>query len=83
MFEHKPDAFIWNNSMNESNTFGKCNLSIGAIAIESCKETHFENRKRRPHERGKKKPKKGTRNPTELLWNGLQAKNCISTFPAD
>ena len=43
-----------------------------------CKNIHFENRKRRPQERGRKKRRKGKWNPIDRLWNRMNSKNCSS-----
>jgi hypothetical protein len=38
----------------------------------------FENRKRRPQERGRKKRRKGKWDPVDRLWNSVYSKNCRS-----
>jgi hypothetical protein len=63
--------------MDKSNAiYSNCNLPIEIKALESCEEMYFENRKKRPQERGKKKRKKGKRNPIGLVWNIAHARSC-------
>jgi hypothetical protein len=52
--------------------------ALMAVAIEYHEDTYFENRKRRPQERGKKKRRKGKWDPMDRLWNSAISKNCSS-----
>jgi hypothetical protein len=47
-----------------------------AVVSKNYKDTYFENRKRRPQERGRKKRRKGKWDPIDRLWNGANSKNC-------
>jgi len=55
-------------------------LKDAALAVvgEYYKDMYFENRKRRPQERGRKKRRKGKWDPIDRLWNSLNSKNCSS-----
>ncbi|MGA2310478.1 MAG: hypothetical protein ABSG57_13145 [Candidatus Bathyarchaeia archaeon] len=83
MSEYKPCALTSFDSIDELSNFGKRDLSVGTEAIKSCGKMHFEFRKKRPYERGKKKRKKGKRDPISLLCNGTLAKNCNSKHLPD
>ncbi|HVP16589.1 MAG TPA: hypothetical protein VMT42_04410 [candidate division Zixibacteria bacterium] len=76
MSEYKPCALAFFEKVDESGSFGRRNLSVGTEAVKGCEKTHFEFRKKRPYERGKKKRKKGKRDPVSLLWKGTDVKNC-------
>lgn len=52
--------------------------AVMAVAIKHHENTYFENRKRRPQERGRKKRRKGKLNPIDRLWNSANSKNCSS-----
>jgi hypothetical protein len=58
---------------------------MGTKGIESCNRMHFENRKRRPQERGKKKRKKEKRSPLGLIWNssGTLKTAALDIFPIE
>jgi len=43
---------------------------------EHLENMYFENRKRRPQERGRKKRRKGKWNPIDRLWNSSNSKKC-------
>ena len=43
--------------------------AVMAVAIEYYEGMYFENRKRRPQERGRKKRRKGKWDPINRLWN--------------
>lgn len=45
-------------------------------AIESPEDMYFQNRKKRPQERGRKKRRKGKWNPIDRLWNSENPENC-------
>ncbi len=51
---------------------------VMAVAIKYHEDTYFENRKRRPQERGRKKRRKGKWNPIDRLWNSANSKGCSS-----
>jgi hypothetical protein len=61
----------------KSNDFTLTDAVI-AVAMEYHEDTHFENRKRRPQERGRKKRRKGKWDPMDRLWNSANSKNCSS-----
>jgi hypothetical protein len=48
------------------------------VATEYHEDIFFENRKRRPQERGRKKRRKGKWNPIDRLWNSANSKDCRS-----
>ena len=52
--------------------------AVTAGAIESYEDMYFENRKKRPQERGRKKRRKGKWDPLDRLWNSANSKNCSS-----
>jgi hypothetical protein len=52
--------------------------AVIAEAIEYHEDMYFENRKRRPQERGRKKRRKGKWNPIDRLWNSASSKRCSS-----
>jgi len=82
MSECKPCAFTSFDDANRLSNFGKRDLSAGAEAVKSCGKTHFEFRKKRPYETGRKKRKKGKRDPISLLCNGAHSENCnFKHFP--
>lgn len=79
MSEYTPCALALFEDIDESVSFGRRNLSVGTEAFKGWEKTHFEFRKKRPYERGKKKRKKGKRGPISLLWKGAEdVKNCNS-----
>jgi hypothetical protein len=45
-----------------------------AVATKYYNRIYFENRKRRPYERGRKKRRKGKWNPIDRLWNSANHK---------
>jgi hypothetical protein len=83
MSEYKPCALTSFGDFNEVSNFCKRDLSVGTGAVKSCGKMHFEFRKKRPYEKGKKKRKKGKRDPISLLCNGTRAKNCSSKHLPD
>jgi hypothetical protein len=76
MSENKLCATTCSDNMSKSSDFSNCSLSIGTWAAKSWRDVYFESRKKRPQEKGRKKRKKGKRNPPDLLWNSMQARNC-------
>jgi len=72
MSEYKPCALTFLDGTSQLSSFDKGGLSIGIGAVKSCGKMHFEFRKKRPYERGKKKRKKGKRDPLDLLFNGTR-----------
>ena len=76
MSEYKPCAFTSHDDFHELSDFGKRDLSFGTDAVKSRGKRHFEFRKKRPYERGKKKRRKGKRDPLSLLCNGARAEDC-------
>jgi hypothetical protein len=44
--------------------------------IEQLENMYFENRKRRPQERGRKKRRKGKYDPIDRLWNSSNSEKC-------
>jgi len=83
MSEYKPCACISFDEFYELGDFGKHDLSFGTGVVKSCGKSHFEFRKKRPYERGRKKRRKGKRDPISLLCNGARAKNCNSEYLLD
>jgi hypothetical protein len=51
-------------------------LEAMAVAKRNYRDICFENRKRRPQERGRKKRRKGKWNPIDRLWNSANHKEC-------
>jgi hypothetical protein len=49
-----------------------------AVATKYYEDMYFENRKRRPHERGRKKRRKGKWNPIDRLWSS--ARECSPMY---
>jgi len=45
-----------------------------AVAIECCEDICFENRKKRPWERGRRKRRKGKWDPMDRLWNSAASR---------
>jgi hypothetical protein len=78
MCEYKPCALAFLENIDGSGGLGKRRLSVGTEAVNCCEKTHFESRKKRPFERGKKKRRKGKRDPLSLLWKSTYVKNCNS-----
>ncbi|MGD0979124.1 MAG: hypothetical protein ABR962_08295 [Candidatus Bathyarchaeia archaeon] len=76
MSEYKPCALTFFDDISELSNYGKRDFSVGTGAVKSCGKMHFEFRKKRPYERGKKKRKKGKRDPISLLCNGTRVKDC-------
>ena len=83
MSEYKPCAFTSLDDFHELSNFGKRDISFGTEAVKSCGKTHFEFRKKRPYERGKKKRRKGKRDPISLVCNGARANDCSSEYLPD
>jgi hypothetical protein len=83
MSEYKPCALTSLDDFNELGDFGKRDLSVETEAVNSCGKMHFEFRKKRPYERGKKKRKKGKRDPISLICTGTRAKDCNSKHLPD
>ena len=83
MSEYKPYARAIFESIDESGSFGMHYLSVGIEAFVDCERMHLEFRKKRPYERGKKKRKKGKRDPIRLLWKSTDVKNCNSEHSPD
>lgn len=74
MPEDKSSALAFADNMCKSSDFN-CTTPVEAWVVMSRKEVCFEGRKKRPQERGRKKRKKGNRNPSELFFlNGSQAR---------
>jgi hypothetical protein len=75
MSEYKPYACASFENVDETNSFDRSNLSVGTEAYKSYEKPHFEFRKRRPYEKGKKKRKKGKRDPLGL-WKSTGVRKC-------
>jgi hypothetical protein len=56
---------------------------VMAVAIGYCEDMYFENRKRRPQERGRKKRRKGKWNPIDRLWNSANQHALIGLCKRD
>jgi hypothetical protein len=52
--------------------------AVMVVATSYYEDMYFENRKRRPQERGRKKRRKGKWNPMDRLWNSANSENCSS-----
>lgn len=75
MSECKPCTLTSFDDIGGLSNFGKRDLSVGTEAVKSCGKIHFEFRKKRPYERGRKKRRKGKRDPISLLCSGTRAKD--------
>jgi len=75
MSEYKTCALTFFDDISQLSGFGKGRLSVGAGAVKSSGKMHLEFRKKRPYERGKKRRKKGKRDPLSLLFNSTRDKD--------